>query len=126
MPTTTGNILTMQMLTVGKKFCIMHSTLIGWSQTLKEDLAERSIVPMEKFTDIASGMKNVQEEMASLTSEIRETKVEGIQNRNEGPENSKEHRQGGDESSSVDTAESEKKRMQNANDVLKDRQMRAA
>eukprot|EP00957_Ditylum_brightwellii_P077986 5927908-Ditylum_brightwellii.AAC.1 len=53
-------------------------------------------------------------------------KVKGIQVRNEGPENAKEHQQGGDESSSVDAAEPEKKCMQNANDALKDRQMRAA
>eukprot|EP00957_Ditylum_brightwellii_P124062 9457317-Ditylum_brightwellii.AAC.1 len=66
----------MQMLTVGKKFRINHSTLIGWSQTLKKDLAERSIVPMEKFTGIESCMENVQEKIASLTSEIRETKAE--------------------------------------------------
>eukprot|EP00957_Ditylum_brightwellii_P016678 1253999-Ditylum_brightwellii.AAC.1 len=99
-------------------------------------MAEKSIVPMEKCTDIASCMENVQEKIASLTSEIRETKaeiaylrkenedlrvlveemhlfligkkVEGIQNRNEGPENAKEHQEGGDVSSSVDAAEPEK------------------
>eukprot|EP00957_Ditylum_brightwellii_P176792 13466846-Ditylum_brightwellii.AAC.1 len=52
--------------------------------------------------------------------------VEGLQNRNEGPENAKEYQEGGDKSSSVDAAEPEKKCMQNANDVLKDGQMRAA
>eukprot|EP00957_Ditylum_brightwellii_P191282 14564558-Ditylum_brightwellii.AAC.2 len=77
--------------------------------------------------------------MASLTSEIRETKsevaylrkenadlrvlveeihlflivnnVEGIQVRNEVPENTKEYQQGGDESCSLDAAEPEKKCM---------------
>eukprot|EP00957_Ditylum_brightwellii_P004249 323224-Ditylum_brightwellii.AAC.1 len=66
----------MQMLTVRNKFRINHSTLIGWSQTLKKDLAERSILPMEKFTDITSCMEIVQEKMASLTNEIRETNAE--------------------------------------------------
>eukprot|EP00957_Ditylum_brightwellii_P046470 3526564-Ditylum_brightwellii.AAC.1 len=121
MSLTIGNILTMRMLTAGKKFCIKHDTFIGWRQTLKKDLAERSIVPMEKITDIASCMDNVQQKMALLTIEIRETKaevayprkenadlrvlveemhsfligkkVEGIQVRNEGPENPKEHQQ---------------------------------
>eukprot|EP00957_Ditylum_brightwellii_P034635 2626292-Ditylum_brightwellii.AAC.1 len=53
-------------------------------------------------------------------------KVEDIQHRNEGPENAKEHQEGGDASGSVNAAEPEKKHMQNANDVLKDGQMRAA
>eukprot|EP00957_Ditylum_brightwellii_P181244 13806227-Ditylum_brightwellii.AAC.1 len=115
----------MQLLTGGKKFHINHSTLIGWSRMLKKDLAERSIVPMEKFTDIASCMVNFQEKIAALTSEIRETKAEVAYLRKENAD-LREHQEVGGASSSVDAAEPEKKCLQNANDVLKDGQMRAA
>eukprot|EP00957_Ditylum_brightwellii_P057497 4359237-Ditylum_brightwellii.AAC.1 len=72
----TNNVVTLWMLTVGKKFLLKHDMLIARSQLLRKDLFERSIVPMEKFTDIACCMEIIQKQMTSLATEVRETKAE--------------------------------------------------
>ena len=150
----TNNVVTQRMLTVGNKFLLKHDTFLAWSRLLRKDLSERSIVPMEKFTDIACCMENIQKQMASLATEVRETKAEVAYLRKENAELrvlieemhalmigkkmeglhisnlSSEHAEGSQEgdkvSSNDDGEEPEKKRKRDAMQLLKEGQMRAA
>eukprot|EP00957_Ditylum_brightwellii_P025744 1947771-Ditylum_brightwellii.AAC.1 len=109
---------------------------------------------MEKFTDIACCLGNIQMQMASLSTEIRETKaevaylrkenaelkilieemhafmigkmMEGIQISNQRSENAEESQEGEKESNNEDGKEPEKKHKRDAMEVLKEGQMRAA